>query len=462
MDRRCFVQKAGLVAAGSAFGYSLVGCAEIDDEPSLPCLGVAQAPVPIPGMTYIRASEIGCALDCDLGVGVNKYTLGPATDDAPRINAAMAGASASNPITLIIDGSALISGLYLPASGYWSIAGLGCGTGFFIKTGSNSDGTHNGPPNAGVPNNPGPPVPARGSSVSLSNFTLNGNAGTGRNGDSTTGATQGNLSLVWYNCINLMNLNDISIVNVVIVNSPSFQMRLSNVGNVNVSGCVMRSTSPNTDGLHFDGPANDITISNCDFTTGDDAIALNCPEGYRGDISRVSITNCTFNSPTYLLRLYTIPPSGWLAYNIDTVTVSNCSGTLARSGFLIGDCSGSKPNSVDGLTISNCTLTTPAILDISANFGTVVLNNVTQVPLSTTFPPSLAFVRSSSIFEGMTYIGESLTLNNCVVSQNENFDGAGLILENASTINNLEFNGFTIQDASGKSISPAQELVDIV
>jgi len=85
-------------------------------------------------MTYIRASEIGCALDCDLRNGRNKYTGGLATDDGPRINAAMAGATADNPITLIIDGSALISGLFLPAGGYWNIAGLGCGTGFFATT----------------------------------------------------------------------------------------------------------------------------------------------------------------------------------------------------------------------------------------------------------------------------------------------------------------------------------------
>jgi hypothetical protein len=412
-------------------------------------------------MTYIRASQIGCALDCDLGLGINKYTGGAATDDAPRINAAMAGASATNPITFIIDGSALISGLHPPAGGYWSIAGLGCGTGFFIKTGANSDGIHNGPPNAGIPQNPGPPVPARGSSVSLSNFTLNGNAGTGRNGDSTTGAKQGDPSLGWYFCINLMNLNNITIENVVVVNSPSFHFLLSNVGNVNVSGCVMVSTGPNTDGLHFDGPANDITISNCDFTTGDDAIALNCPEGYRGDISRVSVTNCTFNSFTYLLRLYTIPATGWLAYNIDTVSVTGCSGRLARAGFLIGDCMGSKPHSVDGLTISNCSLTTPAILDISANFGTVALNNVTQIPLRTPTPPSLAFVRTSSIFAGMTYTGENLVLTNCVITQNTDFVDAGIILQNNSTINNLVFNGFAIHNASGKSFPLAQQLVNV-
>jgi hypothetical protein len=85
----------------------------------------------------------------------------------------MAGATASNPVTLITDRSALISGLFLPAGGYWSVAGLGCGTGFFIKRGTNNDGIHSGVPNAAVPSDPGPPATARGMNVSPSNFMLN-------------------------------------------------------------------------------------------------------------------------------------------------------------------------------------------------------------------------------------------------------------------------------------------------
>ncbi len=132
ITRRSFVAKASLLTAGSALGIPLMGCAE--SKMGIPCLGPAAAPAPVPGVTYVRASEIGCALDCDLTNGRNKYHGGAATDDGPRINAAMASASAANPITLIIDGSALISGLFLPAGGYWSIAGLGCGTGFFVKS----------------------------------------------------------------------------------------------------------------------------------------------------------------------------------------------------------------------------------------------------------------------------------------------------------------------------------------
>lgn len=410
-------------------------------------------------MTYIRASEIGCALDCNLENGRNKYTGGTATDDGPRINAAMASATADHPITLIIDGSALISGLFFPVAGNWSIAGLGCGTGFFIKTGTNNDGIHNGP-NADIPPNPGPPAPARGMNVSLSNFTVNGNAGNGLDGDSTSGYRLGNKVTDFFP-INLMNLNNISIEKVVVVNSPCFHFRFSNVGNVAVSGCVMRSVGLGTDGLHFDGPANDIVISNCSFMTGDDSIALNCPEGYTGNISRVAVTGCTFNSLS-LMRLYTW--NGYSANYINTVSVSNCSGTLSEAAFLIGLANGSNPNSIDGLTISDCNLTAPTILGIAQDFGTIVLNNVTFVPSQSNVawvPPQVnqvcGFVRPSPLYGSITSVGTSLTFNNCTIYRTSDIEVAAVIVENGSTIGSLEFNGFTLQGAG----SPIPELLNI-
>src|SRR5580698_10995298 len=57
LDRRRFIRNAGLFAAGSALGGSMLGCGS--SELYIPCLGPAAAPTPIPGMTYIRASQIG-------------------------------------------------------------------------------------------------------------------------------------------------------------------------------------------------------------------------------------------------------------------------------------------------------------------------------------------------------------------------------------------------------------------
>jgi hypothetical protein len=451
MDRRRFLMSGGAAAAGSLIASSVPGCSQITDGTAIPCLGPAAAPSPVPGMTYIRASEIGCALDCDLQWGFNKYTHGHPTDDAPRINAAMAGASASHPITLIIDGSALISGLFLPAGGYWSIAGLGCGTGFFIKKGTNNDGIHNGPPNAAVPSDPGPPAPERGKNVSLSNFTLNGNHGNGRNGDSTSGVPRGIDNLVYYFSINLMNLDNIRIENVVVVNSPAYHCRLSNVGNVVATGCYMQSQGVATDGIHIDGPANDISISDCTFATGDDSIALNCPEGYSGNISRVTVTNCTFKSWT-LMRLYTTS-GGAIKDQIESVSVSQCNGTLAEAAFLVGLSSASIPDSVTSLTVSDCTLKAPTILGVAENFGNITLKNVT-------FTPALsgvvwgkpitnricAFLRPTPTYGGGAGAGSSLTLENCQIIRDSHTKVAAVILENESTIDNLLFNGFAVQD----------------
>jgi len=342
----------------------------------------------------------------------------------------MAGATADHPITLIIDGSALISGLFLPAGGHWGIAGLGCGTGFFVKSGTNNDGIHNGPPAAAIPFDPGPPAPARGANVSLSNFTLNGNRGNGFSGNSTSGTRQGVTGRVWYCGINLMNLDNITIEKVVVVNTPAYHFRLSNVGNVKVSGCVLRSKGVNTDGLHFDGPANDIAISGCDFRTGDDSIALNCPEGHSGDISRVAVDNCAFDSFS-LMRLYTTFGGPW--DKIDTVSVSNCSGTLATSAFEIGLASGSRLNSIDNVIISDCRLTAPAVLGVAENFGNISLRNVTFIPRSS----RASFLAPAPPFD--PFVGGSLSFQNCSFSGN---GGMAAFVGNGSIIEKVTFSGF--------------------
>ncbi len=411
-------------------------------------------------MTYIRASEIGCALDCDLTSGKNKFHDGDATDDGPRINAAMAAASAASPITLIIDGSALISGLFLPASGHWSIAGLGCGTGFFIKSGTNNDGIHNGPPDAASITDPGPPAPPRGRNVSLSNFTINGNRGDGHHGVSTTGQPQGN-DRVWYFAINLMSLDNISIENLVIVNPPAYHIRLSNVGSVTVSGCVLHGEGANSDGLHCDGPSNDIAISNCNFATGDDSIALNCPEGYSGDISRVTVTGCTFNSIS-LMRLYTASASG--QFSIDSVTVSNCSGTFQGGAFLVGFVVTGKAAAIASLSVSDCTLTAPLVFGVAEHFGTIQAKNVTffPTPFDWRSQPNRAgaFLRPPPWPNGLNdWIGTSVILENCRIVRRESTDVAAVIFEQQSIIGNLEFNGFALQQA--RFTDPATALLNL-
>ena len=464
IDRRSFIIKAaGVMAASSTLGSGTAGCGS--QEINIPCLGPAAAPEPKPGMKYIKASEIGCALDCDLQNGSNKFRGGHATDDGPRINSALAAATAENPITLIIDGSALVSGLFLPAGGYWHIAGLGCGTGFFIKSGTNNDGIHNGPPQAAVPSDPGPPAPLRGKDVSLSNFTVNGNRGDGHDGNSTTGDRRGHRTTTWLFGINLMNLDNVTLENIVVVNSPSYSIRLSNVGNVTVTGCVLHNRGYNTDGLHFDGPANDVSVTKCDFATDDDSIALNCPEGYTGNISRVSVKNCTFNSYS-LMRLYTAPSGGPGKFTIDSIDVSNCGGTLSETAFSIGLNGFSLLDSVKSLTISDCNVTAPAILGVSENFGSITLRNVTLIPskshiawVEPQLDHSCGLVRPSPTSGQITYTGSNLTFENCVIYRNSSVQVTGVILANSTLIKNLSINGLSVQDS--ELYSPMPALLDL-
>jgi hypothetical protein len=290
------------------------------------------------------------------------------------------------------------------------------------------------------------------------NFTVYVNQGTGHPGDSTTGKQQGAMDR-WYCGINLMTLDNILLEKVVVVNTPSYHVRFSNVGNVTVSGCVLKSRGPSTDGLHFDGPVNDITIDDCDFTTDDDSIALNCPEGYSGDISRVAVSNCTFSGLS-LMRLYTTNGSP-AKFSIDAVTVSNCRGRASEAAFLLGVTNGSAANSIASLSISDCVFQGPAVIGVAENFGSIVLKKVSFVPSASTLgwvepqPNHIcAFVRPSPLYGGVTSVGSSLAFENCRIYRNGTIEALALILEHDSVIQTLVFNGFSVEGA-------VPELLDI-
>lgn len=462
----------GLAAAGSVGSAATLGCgadqvlAFVAGPYPASLLGPTDAatascdstnPAPSPAMRYFLASQIGCALDVDLTTGRNRSNGGEATDDGPRINAALSAAGASNPLTLLLDGPALISGLFLPAGGYWSIVGVGCGAGFFVKTGTNNDGIHNGGPRAAMPSDPGylVPVPARGSTVTLTNFTLNGNRGDGTNGDATQGVPTGvpNADQGYYG-INLMNLENVTITKVTVLNAPSYHVRFSNVGHATVSGCTMTSSGPNTDGVHVNGPANDITITGCSFSCGDDAIALNCPEGYGGDIRNVSVANCTFNGPT-LMRLYNTIQAGY-DYAIANVSVTGCTGTLRETAFLMGTYANDLKTVTLELACSNCQLTAPSLLDITTDFSMITLTNVTL----TATTPGGGLVRT---FYGTPrqYWGGELAIENCVVRRTDNYSIAAVTLVAQSTIGTLRLNGFSAQDPAGSTLPASPALVSL-
>jgi hypothetical protein len=164
------------------------------------------------------------------------------------------------------------------------------------------------------------------------------------------------------------------------------------------------------------------------------------------------------------MRLYTVGGPG--RFNIDTVTVSNCTGTLLEGAFMIGLNPGSNPNSVTSLTVSDCNLTGPAILAMAENFGSITLNSVTFTPtqsgISWAEPQSnkiSGFIRASPASANEPWIGSNLIFNNCTMLRNSSLEVAVVIIEDNSIIANLSFNGFVVQDAGSYSSVPA--LVDI-
>jgi hypothetical protein len=141
-------------------------------------------------------------------------------------------------------------------------------------------------------------------------------------------------------------------------------------------------------------------------------------------------------------------------------------GQLAEAAFLIGLASGSLPQSVGSLTVSNCTLTAPTILGIAENFGTIELQNIVFVPswsIGDWILPqanlTLAFLRPSPAIGTLSFEGTRLSFQNCRIDRRRHSTVAGVILENRSSIDRLEFSGFALQDEG--SYSPANSLLNV-
>lgn len=253
----------------------------------------------------VHASDFA-TLDADCSTGA-KIGGGTATDNTAKINAVLATASSLNPIDLVLNGCTVTRGIFIPPAGYVTIEGNGWTSGFYVKSGSNSAAISNqwgiGPP-------PGTP-PSQGASVTLRNFKVNGN----RAGNSTIADARG---IPWIGGVDLSNINGLTLDTVQVYAAPTYGFHGANLTNGTFSSCNVTSPSHaiNTDGFHFDGPENNLTINGGYLYTGDDAVALNGPEGYSGTINAVAIANLDIDPLSF---------SGMREYGtVTNVTVNNC------------------------------------------------------------------------------------------------------------------------------------------
>lgn len=325
------------------------------------------------------------------------------------------------------------------------------GTGFFFATGSSGDVISNGlffsAGNCGI--SPGTPG-QQGSNILLKDFILNGNAN-GQGGNYCFGG-------------HLVNVNEFTIDNVTFYNSAHFSLTCDNCSNGVIHGSTFFSSSDpvgtQTDGIHLDGPAADIRISDSYFKTGDDAIALNAFEGYCGPISRVTITNSTLDNSYSALRAYNLDLNACgngLIPLIDTVDIDNYSGTIADHPVTMGAGiteSGTLSPAITNLHWNNSTLTAPnpsneAFL-VSDNIGDISFSNFTIKS-----PTNGSIFRFYNLASGHQTIG-NIKLSNFQVVET----AAGHIFQHlfdfgnaGNTVQSISVSGFGVSQQGG-SYSP--------
>lgn len=264
----------------------------------------------------VRASVFS-ALDADCSTGT-KIGGGIATDNTDKLQAVLLTASQSNPLDLILDGCSVTTGLNVLQSGYTTIEGTGWTSGLFVLPGSNAAAIRNGwsiYPTSVLGYNVFPSqLPTKGANVTLSNFKIHGN----RTGGNAVGSDLRGSDQEWIAGVELSNLTGLTLDTMWVYDAPSYAVLADNVSTVVSSNCRYESPSHaiNTDGIHFDGPSDHITITGGYMYTGDDAIALNGPEGYFGTISNVTISGVNIDSRSF---------NGMREYGTVTgVTVNNC------------------------------------------------------------------------------------------------------------------------------------------
>ena len=431
--------------------------------------------------TIRRASELGCTLDCDLLTGLQVGTGGTPTDNTSIINGWLAGATQQTPLKLIIDGGSLVTGVIGPAGGHWSIEGAHpTDTGFFLKAGSNSPGIRNGQ-SLYIPSDPSSQTvvaaPSRGANIHLSNFFLNGNRGTGysypateQTGGGSTTVGNGNssgpdargafLTADQALCaIDIVSINYVTIDNVTVSKASSYSIRGSNVGFFDVTRCNVQPfaeaatvVATNTDGVHINGPANDIQILGCRMRTGDDPVAMNAVEGYYGPISRVTVSGCIFKDCSTLLRCYAANGQG--SYQVDSVVFSNNVGT-ANIGMILGTettAGVSVADQVTNVIFANNTVTVNQFCFILCNIGNLAVRgcNITTTGNGNgLFNPAYHNLTVSSLSLTNTTLYRNTTWPTTIFDFTTGFGGAGTGF--TYTFSQIFIDGFAVHDKAGTS-----------
>jgi hypothetical protein len=412
----------------------------------------------------IYASKIaGVVLDCV----VNPYlpnagktaSGGTPTDNTTAINNALLSLAAVGvgAMRLILDGGTATTGLTLPSVNNCEIAGIGWQSGIYVLSGSNHDAIQNGIPYTLAGFQPSGVAPAPSGYVRLSNFCINGNRGNGTTGNSNSGNPRGITGVYWYANVALYGVLGLRIEDMFIYDSPTYSMRLMNCSDVAITNNEIinpnATAGVNNDGIHIDGPFSNVSIlgNHIDNNYSDDAIALNCPEGYTGgaNITRVTITGNTFTNVFAALRVYggTNALAGEVVFSSNT---GNAQAYVVVLGFTSSGIADASGRSI--LVANNNFQSTGNFISIGDNIGDLLLNGN---------------VWDSPNFAGQFIVGtggtaSSITVNNCQIYRStvgNNTSTPLLAASGSLAIGRMTISDFQVINQQGQSYSAIANLL---
>lgn len=435
--------------------------------------------------TVYASSIPGVVLDCNIATGA-KNGGGTATDNAAKINAVLATATAANPVHLVMDGGSLMGVCpIMPATGHVTISGNGWDTGFFIKSGTAQNGLQNFANtdlarfNAAHPSGSQAGV---GANVTLRDFRLNCNRGTFPNGNvSSSGPKDGTLTGggqiadtpdarspypttgYFLTGISLVGIDHLHIDHVWCYDSPAYSLALYHCTDITIDAsrfeCVDSQTDNNTDGIHINGGCTNVRINGCYVKSGDDAFAINIHEGDGASASDIIITDCVVDCLT-LGRFYGISTTG-----LNKVQLRGITGIARWWGMLVGEGN----TLVDNVVNSNRSIMMkdidvqithgdgplpPAMLIVAANVGLLDMDGISIV--DPVVAHSLIYMSSLTGVITLAAINDVNVCRSALGNSVVNF-----LTGVKGSITTLEIDGFRIADIAGSSYSAAPNFLDL-
>lgn len=416
----------------------------------------------------------GITPDCDIHAGTKVGGGTPADCQGP-LNTFLATATATHPVTLIVDcGMALSKTLTItPHTTITTLSGRAqWDVGFFMLSAS-----HAGPISCGLGTtdlehfhaiHPTGAQSIVGTNVTLAGFYVNCNRGTYPTGCNNNYAGDGTLTsngayvndargptnYYYITGITIVGVENLTIDNVWCYDSCAYGINVYHSTHVTVTGCrvecVDSQTDNNTDGIHINGSCMFVTIDKCWIKAGDDAIALNFHEGDGGSASDISVTNCVLDALT-IGRIYGISTTG-----SKRVRISGISGVVRWWGVMIGEGNSLVDNVADSnrsiiirdidvqITVGDGPLP-PAMLMVCANAGIIDAEFLISDPI---VAHPVVYMSALTGAVGLLEIGVK------VRRSASGSAAVNLVTGVSGTIQNLRVNNWSITDGGSYSAAP--------